>query len=195
MTLGIAEQLEAAAQTGHLMRYCVRSEPGRSCGYIRAVGAEFVLTSLISEGIWFDGFRCHLVDDIEAVGPDPRAAFLDAVLKARNETAPVWPAVDLDSIEGLLTSASALFPLVTIHTDPDVCHIGRVLSIEGGIVWMLEIDANAVWDTDPGAHRLIEITRVDFDGDYENALYLVGGDPPQPVEQLAVPLRLVTSED
>lgn len=198
MASDIAEQLKGAAQTGHLVRLYARSQSGHTCGYVRTVGAEFVLTSVVGDGIWFDGFNCLRIDDLEAVEPDPHAAFLEAVLKARANTEPASPAVDLDSVEDLLTSASGQFPLVTIHTegdDSDVCYIGRVLTIEGGIVWMLEIDADAVWDADPTPHRLIGITRVDFGGDYEDALHLVGGAPSEPMEQRVVPLRLVTSDD
>ena len=198
MTAGVAEQLKAAVETANLVRLVARSEPGHICGYVRTVGAEFALMSVVGNGIWFDGFNCLRIEDIEALELDPHAAFHDAVLKARAETAPELPAVDLDSIENLLTSVSAQFPLISIHTgrvDPDVCYIGRVLSIEGGIVWMLEIDADAVWDADPSAHKLIEITRVDFGGDYEDALRLVGRAPPGPAETRAVPLRLVTNED
>lgn len=198
MASDIAEQLKSAAEAGHLVRLHARSEPGHTCGYVQSVGAEFVLMSVVSDGIWFDGFNCLRIDDLKALELDPHAAFLDAVLTARAETAPASPVVDLDSVEGLLTSASARLPLVTIHTggaDSDVCYIGRVLSIEGGIVWMLEIDADAVWDADPTSHRFIDITRVDFGGDYEDALHLVGGAPSEPAEQRVVPLRLVTSED
>lgn len=198
MTSGIAEQLRSAAQAGHLVRLHARSQSVHTCGYVRTVGAEFALTSVVSDGIWFDGFNCLRIDDIEAVELDPHAAFYEAVLKARADIPPASPAIDLDSVESLLTSASALLPLVTIHTggdDIDVCYIGRVLSIEGGIVWMLEIDADAIWDADPTPHRLIDITRVDFSGDYEDALHLVGDAPSEPVERRVVPLRLVTSED
>ncbi|MBI5939854.1 MAG: hypothetical protein HY859_05445 [Caulobacterales bacterium] len=195
MASGIAEQLKSAAEAGHLVRLHARSEPGHTCGYVRTVGAEFVLLSVVSDGIWFDGFNCLRIDDLEALELDPHAAFLDAVLKARAEATPPSPIVDLDSVEGLLTSASGQLPLVTIHAGADVCYIGRVLSIEGGIVWMREIDADAVWDADPTPHRLIDITRIDFGGDYEDALHLVARAPTEPVERRGVPLRLVTSED
>ena len=70
---------------------------------------------------------------------------------------------------------------MTIHrekVDPDVCWIGRVLGVEGGSVSLLEIDPKATWKKTPTCYRLREITRVNFGGDYENALHLVGGNPP-----------------
>lgn len=71
--------------------------------------------------------------------------------------------------------------MVTIHregVDPDVCRIGRVVGINGGRVWLQEINPDATWDATPLPYPLAEITRITFGGDYENALHLVGGDPP-----------------
>jgi hypothetical protein len=59
---------------------------------------------------------------------------------------------------------------------------------------MLEIDPHAQWDPDPSAHKISEITRVNFGGGYEDALALVGGAPPTPATRAKVPLRLVSSE-
>jgi hypothetical protein len=89
--------------------------------------------------------------------------------------------VSVSSIEDLLRSAGRAFPLVTIHREsvnPDVCQIGRVVKVERGRVWLLEIDPDAKWKREPTPYRLSEITRVDFGGDYECALHMVGGDPP-----------------
>jgi hypothetical protein len=42
---------------------------------------------------------------------------------------------------------------------------------------MLEIGADAVWDHEPSTFALGDITRVGVGADYEDALYLVGGEP------------------
>ncbi|MCW5625804.1 MAG: hypothetical protein KIT73_13920 [Burkholderiales bacterium] len=44
-------------------------------------------------------------------------------------------------------------------------------------VALLEIGPDAEWESDATAFFLKNITRVNFGGDYESALYLVGGDP------------------
>ena len=85
----------------------------------------------------------------------------------------------------LLVSAGRHFPLVTVHRegiDPDVCWIGRVLGIERGRVSLLEITPDATWEEKPESFRLNEITRVNFGGDYETALHLVGGHPGQAIQ-------------
>lgn len=75
-------------------------------------------------------------------------------------------------------SAGTGFPLVTIHrerVDPHVCWIGQILSVERGRVSLLQINPDAKWDEKPTTYWLNEITQVNFGGDYEDALHLVGG--------------------
>ena len=88
----------------------------------------------------------------------------------------------MDSVADILRSANRAFPLVTFHrdrVDPDCCWIGRVLDISQGYVSLIELAPNAIWDAEPGYYRLTSITRVDFGGGYEEALYLVGGELPR----------------
>jgi len=113
--------------------------------------------------------------------PAKYAAFIQAALKKREERVPKRPPVKVASLEELLQSANRTFPLVTIHrekVDPDVCQIGRVTALDKGWISLLEIGPDARWDKKPSEYRLKEITRVDFGGDYEEALHLVGGPAP-----------------
>lgn len=94
---------------------------------------------------------------------------------------PKKPRVSVASIEELLLSASRVFPLLTIHREkarPDVCWIGRIEEIRRGQVSLLEIGPDAAWDDKPTSYKLNEITSVEFGGEYERALFLVGGNPP-----------------
>ena len=91
-------------------------------------------------------------------------------------TMPEKPSVDLSGIDQILVSAASCFPLVTIHretVDPEVCWIGKVVSVVKGKVDLLEIGPDAKWDDEPTVYRTSEITRVNFGGDYEEALRLV----------------------
>ena len=77
--------------------------------------------------------------------------------------------------------AGRAFPLVAIHTeeeDPEVCFIGRVLGVTQRRLRLVEINTDATWESEPTEYRLDAITRVDFGGGYEDALHIVGGDPP-----------------
>ena len=105
---------------------------------------------------------------------------------------PRKPRVSVASIKELLLSANHVFPLVTIHRehmDPDVCSIGRVVGIDRGHVSLLQINPDATWEKTPTDYRLSEITRVNFGGDYEDALAIVGGSPPQANIRLETDLR------
>ncbi len=79
--------------------------------------------------------------------------------------------------EGYVVAVGPDFFLLALVSDPDVCQIGRVMSVAATTLSLLEIDPGAVWDEAPTRYALKQITRVDFGGDYEEALHLVGGDP------------------
>ena len=150
-------------------------------GYILDVGPKFFLLALQSQQMRFDGFACFRIADLKNLRPDPYAAFTQAALKKLKEPTPKKPRVSVASIEELLLSASKLFPLLTIHrerVDPDVCWIGKMEDILQGQVALLEINPAAKWDRKPTSYKLSEITRVEFGGEYERALHLVGGNPP-----------------
>jgi len=144
--------------------------------FIVGLGVVFVILSVV----------CGIIDDIHQkkgfVGFCASLALplgILAILWA-SRGKPKKPRVSVANIEELLLTAGRAFPLVAIHReqiDPSVCWIGRILGVGQGRVSLLEIDAGAVWDDKPNIYRLNEITRVNFGGDYENALHLVAGDP------------------
>lgn len=165
-----------------LVKFTRPFEGGSFRGYVLDIGPKFFLLSLIGDdGIRFNGFSClRLVDIRNLRVPHKYAAFIESALKKLRERKPNKPPVALDSLQELLRSASRHFTLVTIHrerVEPDVCHIGRIEEVTQGQLLIREIGPDAVWETEPETYRLAEITRVDFGGGYERALYLVGGEP------------------
>jgi hypothetical protein len=177
------DQLWEMQRHALLVRFSRRFEESPIRGYVLDIGPKFFLLALVSDRIWFDGFECFRISDVRDLKPDPYVNFVEAALKKRSERITKKPRVDLKGIAELLRSAARLFPLVTIHREgkrPDVCWIGRILGVQGGKVSLLEINPDATWDAKPTEYRLNEITRVDFGGDYENALHLVGGEPAWP---------------
>ena len=58
-----------------------------------------------------------------------------------------------------------------------MCWIGRVQGVNRARVSLLEMSPDASWEDNPEEYRIKEITRVNFGGDYENALHLVAGEP------------------
>jgi len=177
-----SSRLAEAMRLRRFVRFSRRFEDSRIRGYVLDVGPRFFLLSLVSDRIWFDGFECFRIADVKGVGPDPYSRFVESALKRRGELRPKKPRVSVKSIDDLLLSAGRAFPLVTIHREqiePNVCWIGRVQDVDRGRVSLLEINPDATWDENPNEFKLSEITRVNFGGDYENALFLVGGGPPK----------------
>jgi len=171
-------QLKDALQKRRFVRFSQRFEDSPIRGYVLDIGPTFFLIALVSDRFWFDGFECFRISDVGEVKEDPYREFAECALRKRRERMPKKPRVSVASIEELLLSAGRAFPLVTIHrekVDPGVCWIGRILGVERGRVSLLEINPNAKWDDKPNTYRLNEITRVNFGGDYEDALHLVAG--------------------
>ena len=162
------------------VRFYRRFEDTCIRGYVLDIGPEFFLLSLVSDRVRFDGFECFRISDLKNLRPDPYAEFAKAALRKRGERKPKKPHISMANVGALLVSASHVFPLVTIHREriePDICHIGRVLKVRNGRLSLLEIDPDAKWDCSAKEYRISEITRVNFGGDYEDALHIVGGEP------------------
>ncbi len=174
--------LEVAKRKKQLVRFNRRFEDDDITGYVVSIGPKFFLLLLVSDRFWFDGFECFRISDTSGIAPHENVNFVEEVLRKRRLRRPRAPKVDMQSIDAILLSAAKAFPMVTIHretVDLDVCNIGQVVRVGGGRVSLIEIGADAAWEDTPTEYKLREITRVNFAGDYENALYLVGGSAPR----------------
>ncbi len=174
-------QLRRFMRKRQFVRFTHRFDQGFHRGFVQDVGPKFFLLALQSDQIRFDGFACFRITDVRNLTSNPYAAFAEAALKKLREPVPKKPRVSVASIEELLLSASRVFPLLTIHREkarPDVSWIGRIEEIRRGQVSLLEIGPDAAWDDKPTSYKLNEITSVEFGGEYERALFLVGGNPP-----------------
>lgn len=83
--------------------------------------------------------------------------------------------MSLGSIESVLRTAAELYPLLSIHCeqiDNEVCFIGKLESLTETDLTLKLIDAGANWD-DTKSFDLLDITKIDFGGAYEEALWLV----------------------
>ncbi len=174
-------KLAAALQDKTLVRFTRTFEDGSVNGYILDISSRWFLLALVGDSIRFNGFQCFRLSDVrELQVPHPYAKFNEAALKKRRERLPKKPRVSVENVEELLMSANRLFPLVTIHReklDSDVCQIGRVVEVKNSHDSLLEINPDANWEAKAKLYRLRDITRVDFGGEYEEALQLVGGRP------------------
>ena len=174
----------ALADRDVLVQFTRPLEAGSVTGYILAAGPRFFLLAFVDEYIRFNGFQCFRLQDVRNLQvPAKNAAFVEAALKLRGQRKPRTPRISVQSLQELLRTAGRLFPIVTIQRErvnPDVCHIGSVLSVTESEVSLLEIDPDACWEKHALSYRTAQITRIDFGGDYEQALSLVGGPAPAP---------------
>jgi len=183
MTRSSTAVLAQAMHHKTLVKFWNPFDRGSTNGYVLDIGPRFFLLGLVGDEIRFNGFQCMRLSDVRRLhAPDRYAEFIVAALRKRGETIREKPRVRLDSLPELLSSASRLFPLVTIHRErakPDTCDIGRVVGIFKSHVSLQEIGPDAIWEEEPTEICLREITRVDFGGGYEDALHIVGGSPPR----------------
>jgi hypothetical protein len=189
MKRGMSKRLVTAMLEQRLVRLTRAFEPGRIRGYVLDVGSQFFVMALVSDRLWLDGYECFRIGDAKTLEHDPYATFAETALRLRLEVRSEVSPASVSSLADLLRSAAAAFPLITIHTehaDPDCCWVGRVLSVNRKRVTLQEINPDATWDVDSSEFRLSDITRVSFGGDYEDALFIVGGGA-QPVADRVLP--------
>jgi hypothetical protein len=176
----IATALSAAMAERRLVKLVTRYDEWAVHGYVAGLGPGFVLISVVNDRIWLDGFECFRRPDIIAIEDAPYAAFIEAALARRGEIIPDAPPVSLASIEDLLRTAGRAFRLITIHreeVDPGVCHIGNLCEVLDGHLVMREVTPAAEWEAEFERYPTVDITRVSFGADYEEALSLVAGAP------------------
>lgn len=170
--------LNTALHEKTLISFERRFESGNVSGYVLAVGSKFFVLALVSDRVRYDGYECFRIADVRKPRPHPFSSFVEAALRLRHEVRPQYR-IEVSSLERLLASAADAFPIITIHDEiryPESCWIGRVKKIQRGVVSLLHIKPDASWEKEPTDHNLGDITRVNFDGDYERALQLVGVD-------------------
>lgn len=176
-------QLVAASKSRALVRVRRSCDSGWLCGYVVEVGPQLVAMLVISDHILFDGFTVFRIQDVSSVeSPALHASFAETALRLRRQEPPTSPNIDLTDLRSLLLSATAAFPLVTVHReieDPDICHIGIVQEIVGDTLHMQLINPDAEWYAEPDEFSVSAITRVDLGGLYEQALSLVADSRPR----------------
>lgn len=174
--MDIRRGLEKARSVGTVVRLQrEKFEDGWVNGFVTDLGLDYFAIEVISDSIRLNGFNCFRYSDItNCLIPAPHEVFLKKALTARNIARKKSPNFDISSLQNLLKSAGNAFPLITIHDDEENnCHIGKVLDVSDVEVRLLEISPDATWDDRPTPYYLDEITRVDFGGSYEEALFLV----------------------
>lgn len=170
-----------ASLVNHVLVQLERAIPGASLpwGYIVSMGTKWVLLQVVDDGIYLDGYAAVRTRDITKVRRSKSGEFVKAALILKGQWPPMPPAVALDvsTTRGLLTSVASLVPLTTVfleRREADACYIGTQQTVQGRWCELTLVTPRATWLNGARRYRLRDLTRVDFAGGYENALWAVG---------------------
>ncbi len=180
----ILEKLKLAAAHQLIVRVEREEiEDGWFDGYVARMGDQFFALAVIDEYVHVNGFACLRYEDVTNLTlPTPNEHFLVKALSMRGEYPPVCPSIDLTSALPLVQTANDKTQLITVHAEiaePETCWVGRLRSYSEERIVLDLVTPAAEWDVDPYTIETDHVTRVDFGGEYENALMLVAGERPR----------------
>lgn len=156
-------------------RRVVESNPLR--GFVVGTSPTFLLLHVLSNRLDLDGYEALRMADVTSIDQefDRKSLFLDA-LRLKGLSPMPLGGIDLTDARSVLRSGQERFELVVIHREivaPDECEIGRIKLASDTTYAMKWISPNGTWEDDGTKYRYSDITRVGFDGEYENTLLMV----------------------
>ncbi len=175
--MAFAKEIRAAKASGQMVRIKREAfdEEGNT-GYVVATGRTYFVLELVTSAARFDGMACMRYSDVTSVAPEEHASFLERALEARGAVRATQAPVDLSSLHAIIESAAKAFPVITLHVPSDEmryeCFIGKVIEMGAEAVDFAHITRDAEWEEWLREIPYTEIMRVDFGGDYEEALFL-----------------------
>lgn len=171
--------LESARDHVSVTRLWCRGGAGDVEGFVLGASAHWVLLAVL-DSVHLDGYTAVRTPDIYRVEIRVVPNFRARTLQQRGDLPPRPPAaIALESTREVLTMAAGHTPLIRIEDDKDLI-VGRVVSLTDHAVDLLEIDPDARWEDEPTTYAYDDIVLVGFGGEYDTALRLLGGDPPDP---------------
>jgi hypothetical protein len=176
----IFEKAAAAPGPPDLVEFCRNEldEPGkRGCGFVVGLSSEFLLVHSLGDRVDLDGYEIVRVSDVTSI----HRAFLRKPFYLRalelKGTRPQVPAgIDLTDVRSLLSSIERNYPLITIHRERaahNECEIGRLKLASESSYALRWITPQATWEDEYRIYRYADITRINFDAEYERSLALV----------------------
>ncbi|HZS04258.1 MAG TPA: hypothetical protein VFD58_05430 [Blastocatellia bacterium] len=145
-------------------------------GFVLDYSDSLTLLNVLDHNFYLNGFTVIRNSDITGYRAyDKDDYFLNQALRLKSIKAARKPKVDLSNWASLLLTAQKLFPLLTIHREAissNVCFVGKLVSVTEKTFTLYDIDPDANWDR-PCRRKLADLTKVDFGGGYEDALWRV----------------------
>ncbi len=171
------KELSKTLADGHLVEIDRTPEiKDKDRGYVIGANEAFLMLNYLCMDMVLNGYSVFPTEDITAYRVyDDDDGFASKALRARKQSPRTQPRIELTDFPSLFESANRVFPLITIHRermDDSVCFIGRVEKLTDRTVTLKEIDPAAKWER-TRRYRFADITRIDFGGPYESALWLV----------------------
>src|SRR5260221_6667661 len=156
-----------------------RIDPQKLRGFVLRVCDKLTLLNILTEEYSLNGFAVIRNIDVTRFSIfDRDTQYANRVIRLNGLRPRARPSVGISNWNTALVSAQGRFPLLKIHVEvrnPEVCYVGRVAKLTEKTVTLHEIDPVGVWDGQR-RHRLEDITRLDFGGGYEDALWRVAED-------------------
>lgn len=153
----------------------------RSAGFVVACSDVLVLLHALEwDAFRLNGYIAVQIADIGAYRFFDKADYWQFRAVKRFKLVPTRPpSISVDSWPDLISSAGARYPLLTIHReriDPETCAIGSLAAVGASSFTIEDLDCTAAW-TGPRRLKFSDVTRVDFDGGYLEALAAVARFP------------------
>ena len=151
-------------------------DPHSLRGFVLAYSETLTLLDVLTDDYFLNGYTVIRNQDVVSYSAyDSPDYFLNRAVQLKGLKPKRAPKVNISDWPLLLKTANQLFPLITIHREvisPDVCHIGTIQSMRVKTFSLFEIDADAEWEREH-RYRFSDVTKVDFAGGYEDALWRV----------------------
>ena len=175
--MAFAKEIRAAKADSRLVRIVREAfdEEGHT-GYIVATGRSWFAIEMVTHSARFDGMACMRYSDITSIEPEQHASYLERALEARGAVRATQAPVDLSSLPAIIETSAKAFPVITLHVPSDEiryeCFIGKVIELNPDTVDFCHITRDGQWEEFLREIPFAAIVRVDFGGDYEEALFL-----------------------
>jgi hypothetical protein len=151
-------------------------DPHSLRGFVLAYSEALTLLNVLTDDYFLNGYSVIRNQDVVSYSPyDSPDYFLNRAVRLKGIKPKRAPKVDISDWPLLLKTANQLFPLITIHRElisTDVCHIGTIQTMRAKTFDLFEIDPDAEWERER-KYRFADVTKVDFAGGYEDALWRV----------------------
>jgi len=145
-------------------------------GYVVGTSEKFVLLHVLDPNMYLNGYSAIRVDDIKRYRVlEDNDFFANKALELREQFPKPLQKLSLFDLRSLIETANRLYPIITIHRekmDNTVCFIGKVAKLTDKTLSLYEISPSAKWER-TRRYYFRDITKVDFGGGYEEALWLV----------------------